>query len=448
MERSTSSSAARPRLDAAIARFSHQSIWNLQCLLEGKEPSKHTSGALKRKLAQRLEPAARCFHLITAPNCDSAAENIQFSVANLAELLGFVAMTVPSFRSFLETRCTGKMILSHDETTAGNVLSTDASQKAVLFYLTFCELQNIHESPRAWLPVGAITHRQAAQVLGGLSKVHALFVEELSRQTQHPIMVCPGHHLLLKLHCMVSDLDAQRLALCAKGSAGLKPCAFCSNVLSRAAEETAAHSHEQFVSIHEHDVTKFTRHTQHEIQEYMNRATRDWHHRTKIEKDMRERCLGFNINVGAMWESPTVCHALPIHAFVNDSMHCYFSNGCCSAEIVLLLAAVKNETGMEIAPIRQAVLDTQWRRSGQNWRNGENDHWTKRLFTDTFFTGNMYKGGAKQTQALTSLIRWLAETVWVKIPALAPKARCFLKLGTCVDCIRRISQLQNYDTLL
>ena len=441
---SPASSSAAPRYDAAMARFSQQSIWTLQRLLQGKEASTKPSGAMKRKFSQEMEPALRCYHLISAPNLEPASQDIQFAVAQIGELLRYVSRVVPSFSDFL--RRSGKIILSHDETTAGNVLNTDASQKVVLFYATFCELQYMHESPRAWLPIAAITHRQVSQVTGGLSKIHSLFLEDWYRQTQEALTLLPGVKIALTIHCLVSDLDAQRLALCAKGSAGLKPCAFCQNVLSRSAKETAANS-DNFVTVHEHDLLKCQRLTQSEIEDYMARALRTWHSATKAERDLRERCLGYNIGVGGMWESAIAKRVLPLHRFVNDSMHCYFANGCCSAEIVLLLAEVKKHTGTDVATIQQVVLDAQWLRAGQQHRNGENKHWTKRLFTECFFSGNLYKGGAKQTRALTFLLRWLAESVWLSVPALEPYARCFLLLCKCVDCIRRVAQSKNYETL-
>lgn len=444
---SSASSGTAPLYGAAVARFSHHSIRTLQRLLQGRTVAKHTSGALKRKLNQEMEPAMRCYHLISAPNVNPELPDIQFAVANIAEVLRYVGMAAPSFADFLRQNCSGKMILSHDETTAGNVLNTDASQTAVLFYITFCEMQPIHESPRAWLPIGSITHRQTNQVVGGLSKVHSLFLEEWNRQTQQLVTVLPDVKLKLTIQCMVSDLDAQRLALCAKGSAGLKPCAFCSNVLSRSAEETAENSGQEFVTVHEHDQRKFIRHSQHQIENYMSRASRDWANLTEAEKDMRERCLGFNIGVGGMWESNIASSVLPIERFINDSMHCYSCNGCCSAEINLLLGEIKIRAGVDLSAIRQTVLDSGWRRPGQHYRNGENKYWTKRLFTDSFFSGNLYKGSAKQTQALTMLIRWLAESIWLKIPALEPRARSFLKLCECVDVIRRIALLRNYNTL-
>lgn len=439
MSLSTSSSA--PRYDAAMARFSQRSIFTLQRLLRGQKAPTNKSGAAKRKFAQEMEPAARCYHLIKAPNVELELENIQFAVLQIGELLRYVVHTVPSFAHFLRDECSGKIIISHDETTAGNVLNTDASQKAVLFYMTFYELQYMHESPRA------ITHRQVNQVNGGLSKIHALFLEEWHRQTQQPLTVLPDVRLTLKIHCMVSDLDAQRLALCAKGSAGLKPCAFCQNVVSRSAETTALSSDDSFVTIHEHDLRKCQRHSQAQLEDYMTRALRAWPSTTKAEKELRERCLGYNIGAGGMWESNVAKEILPLHRFVNDSMHCYFCNGCCSAEILLLLAEAKKHTGIEISAIQQVVLDTQWLRAGHQHRGGENKHWTKRLFTESFFYGNLYKGSAKQTVALTMLLRWIAETLWLSVPELAPYARCFLLLCRCVDCIRRITQLKNYEML-
>ena len=69
------------------------------------------------------------------------------------------------------------------------------------------------------------------------------------------------------------------------------------------------------------------------------------------------------------------------------------------------------------------------------------------MFTPAFFQWNLYKGSAKQTRALAVLLRWLCESVWIKNPELAAAANSFLKLGKCNECLRRITQLKNYDDL-
>ena len=59
----------------------------------------------------------------------------------------------------------------------------------------------------------------------------------------------------------------------------------------------------------------------------------------------------------------------------------------------------------------------------------------------------MYKGSAKQTLALLSLLRWVCESVWLRVPELETAAACFLKLCACVECIRTIGHTKCFDKL-
>ena len=80
-------------------------------------------------------------------------------------------------------------------------------------------------------------------------------------------------------------------------------------------------------------------------------------------------------------------------------------------------------------------------------RHGENKYWTKRLFTEAYFGSAMYKGSAKQTLALMSLLRWVCESAWLGMPNLQTAASCFLKLCSCVECIRTICHTRCFDRL-
>jgi hypothetical protein len=88
--------------------------------------------------------------------------------------------------------------------------------------------------------VAAISHEQAEQVAGGMSKVHQLFVENFVEQRlDQGVWITPTTKISLELALFVADQDAQRAALAAKGSAGLKCCAFCQNCLAKNAAGAA-----------------------------------------------------------------------------------------------------------------------------------------------------------------------------------------------------------------
>eukprot|EP00438_Fugacium_kawagutii_P025331 Skav230906 [mRNA] locus=scaffold3693:74068:75429:- [translate_table: standard] len=240
-------------------------------------------------------------------------------------------------------------------------------------------------------------------------------------------------------------MESQRSALCAKGSAGLKPCAFCADCLAKDAESTAERA--DFHTIAEPDISAFTKHTQASLQRYLREHINNLPRTTKKNKDLREKCLGYRITPDGMWTSDACCNTLPLNRFVNDSMHLYFANGIVCTEIQLLLSEVQRVTGKTVDDVKATVLDAGWVRPKHSVKEGENAYWCKRLFKVTFFTGTMYKGSASQTRALAPLLSWLAESVWQHMPLLRDAALSFLALHRCVQCLKTLNQTKNFALL-
>lgn len=436
----------KPRLDGALARWSFQSTCALPSVLEGKQKS-GPSGAEKRAAAAALAPAKKWFRLISAPNNDPDEEPIQFYLADMQCLLKYVAQKCPSFETFLRGLGPDGLhaIISHDETTGVNVLCTEQRLKVNLFYATFTALQGIHESPRAWLPLGAVSHEQASAVRGGFSKIHALFIEEWCRQgLERGVEILPNLQVKIDIQAFVADMEAQRQALCAKGSAGLKPCAFCQNCVAKSSQAV----HAGFHSICEPAIERFQQHLQEDLQAYMAAALNALPNMTLKDQDLLEKCLGYRLTGDGMWASAACCDALPLGKYVNDSMHIFFANGIASTEVNLLVAAVWKETKQSTSDIRKAVIEMAWERPGMRKRSGESKFWISRLFQASLFVGAMYKGSAKQTVALLAILRWLAESVWAYVPALQPAVDSFLKLCKCTDAVRTIAITKDYTALI
>ena len=127
-------------------------------------------------------------------------------------------------------------------------------------------------------------------------------------------------------------------------------------------------------------------------------------------------------------------------------MHVYYANGIACQELCLLVELVRKQTGQTPADMLAAVEEGDWQRSGTVARNGENKWWRKRLFTPGF-SGSLYKGSAKQAQALIALLRWLAESVWMHHPQLRVAANSFLKLCACLDLLKTIPKTKSFDAL-
>eukprot|EP00435_Cladocopium_sp_Y103_P022980 s3731_g5.t1 len=201
----------------------------------------------------------------------------------------------------------------------------------------------------------------------------------------------------------------------------------------------------KFRTITECDMAAYQQHSTESLRRLISQSLLQPH--GKAEHELLERVLGYRIAADNMWTSPACLQMLPLERFCNDSMHACFANGICSVEIALLIDAVQQVTGKSIADIRQCVVDAGWQRHRTHVRHGENHFWTKRLFTEAYFGSAMYKGSAKQTLALLGLLRWICESVWLRVAGLEAAAACFLKLCSCVECLRTIGQTKCFDRL-
>ena len=433
----------RARLRSALARWSCTSSCHMITTMSGAG-TKQPSGAQKRQFSKAMAPALSCFEAIVAPAVEG--EPIKFYCANMVRLLQYIAQECASFYLWL-TKLQDKtldVVLSHDETTGGNVLQTDARQKVTIVYCNFCALEALHTSPRAWVPLAAIAHWQVNRIDGGMAKVHALLLEHWAEQGLDNGVDIANMSLRIVLRAFVADMDAHRQALGAKGSAGLKPCAYCRNCV---AKDSKAAGTGKFFDISEPNFDNFEEYTQQGLQAYLQQAMARLPHMTNKDAEMTARCLGYRVEDKGVWFSPVCAAFLPLEKYVNDSMHVYFANGIACLELNLLATAVQQHTGKTTKDLLHAVLAAGWQRNGMAQRNGERQYWIKRLFTSSFFTGAMYKGSAKQTLALLSLFRWLAESVWASHPMLHEKAACFAKLCQVVDVVRHIAVTKNYTQM-
>ena len=411
--------AKRARLRAALARWSCESSLQVMATMSGTS-AKKPSGAQKRQFAKAMAPALACFEPIVAPAVDG--EPVQFHCAKMARLLQYMACECACFQAWLET-LQGRLevVLSHDETTGGNVLQTDARQKITIVYCNFCAMEAMHESPRAWVPLAAIAHWQLNRVDGGMAKVHALLLEHWAKQgLENAIEITANVRVRVIIRAFVADMDAHRQALGAKGSAGLKPCAYCRNCV---AKESKAAGTGKFFSISEPDFTKFEEHTQQGLQAYLQQAMEKLTQMSKKDAEMTERCLGYRVEDKGVWFSPACASLLPLSKYVNDSMHIFFANGIACLELNLMVEAVQRHTGKGIEDLLHTVEAAGWQRHGMAQRLGQRQYWVRRLFKPSFFSGSLYKGSAKQAVALLSLFRWLAESVWEKMQCYMHKQR-------------------------
>eukprot|EP00435_Cladocopium_sp_Y103_P060733 s344_g22.t1 len=431
-------------LATAMARYSETSIAKMKNLLCGNKRKAAVSGAFKRKLNMTLAPYRGCYKEVSIVERKTGQRHITFYMADVRRLLSLYVQECPSFHSLLRslpTRCM-EVIVAHDEATAGNVLNPMQRMKTLLVYFTVKPLSAYFESSRAWMPLAAITHEQLQQCPGGISAVTARIVEEWIDQnlTEDFSVSNDMPPLSLRLAGFVSDMESQRAAYAAKGSAGLKPCLHCSNIVMKGAH--GAEISEHFFTIEEADRRRFIANDPQDVEQYIVHWISQKENMTKAEIDLRQKCLGFQFDGNSLWAFPRARSIFHVGIAINDAMHAYWANGICGTEIILLLNAAEKHTGVQLEDLCEAMLKAGWKRQQKN----ETQHWCKRLWTRALF-GCEYKGSASQCHAPVPLLRWHCETWWMHVPALKTVAECFLALARCTDCLRQSSANNDWSDL-
>ena len=433
----------RDVLGAALARFSAASVFHLQRLQQGEGThQKQPSGAFRRSAKAALAPYHGCFRALSVPSVEDASVPVVFYVADMKQLMRLLMQKCPSVAESI--RCNAgaplRAIIAHDECTAGNILNPMQRQKTLLFYCAFTLFDAILESSRAWYPVASVTHDQILAADGGISAITAAFIRDwVQADLKTPFQVEANLRISIDLDMFLSDLESQRASLAAKGSAGLRPCIFCSNCLMKNA--VGAERHPNFHTILEHNFDLFQQFDKADLENLMVHWLSCAPRMKKNEKDLREKCLGFRLDPASLWACPIARSHFHIDMICNDSMHCYFSNGIVNAEIILLLQKAEEELNVTRDSLCRQMKAEGWRRRG-----AESAHWCQRLWAAPLF-GEVYKGSAAQTVALFLLLQWFA-LQWLNIANLSQHCRCFLQLGRCVDVLRRARHGQQQWNLL
>ena len=435
----------RTGLRHALAHFSETSIFAVKKLLSGENQTQR-SGAFKRAAAEVLGPYRDCYKPIQVPNVEVGAPDVTFYMADMKKVICLLAQRCDSFLQLLRQPGVPAVrleaILAHDECTAGNVLNPLQTQKTLLFYCSFSLLHHTFLSIRSWIPVAAIPHGDLSQCRGGIGAATAAFLRRWDQDgLEVPFDVAPGVRASIQLKAFISDGDSQRAAFSAKGSAGLKPCIFCANVLKRGC--AAAETDPNFVTVAEHDMTKFHLYVACELKA----ALVAWLDRkpsmTKQEIDLRERCLGFRLDMDGIWSCEAARRQLSIDMALNDAMHCYFSTGIINTEIVLLLEQAYKTTKIKTNDLLETMKSAGWCRPGKPTAFSE----LKRLFGQQLFGEELYKGSAEQTKLLLPLLRWITEAWLQHLPAMKESADCFLALGRCIDKLTFCNAETGWSTL-
>ena len=285
----------------------------------------------------------------------------------------------------------------------------------------------------AWLPLALCQHLQCDLISGGLCAIMRAVVSSCHSEgnlSGFPVTV-HGQTLHFRVSgsgFFLSDQDAQRLTWCSKGSSGLKPCQFCSNVVKK------NQGSERFHSIASHDFLAFNRVRDHEVLA----AHRTLGTVNKKDRLEWERCYGFNYEPHGLLADERAFLSLPLTNACNDAMHGYFCNGVASNELSLVLRALE-ENGLTLQALRDLAVADGWRHLSSCCQRSFFAPKVARILSDKMFEGDVYKGEAEDTRVAVYLVHYYLAHRCQDLPMDKEKA----SFAALKKCCAELSLLHN-----
>ena len=300
-----------------------------------------------------------------------------------------------------------RMILYHDECSAGNVVAPDPALKACLMYFGFHNFKHHLRREAAWFPLGLALHSDISN-WGGMSVVMKEIMKTLQacKLTEGLPMKLNGCDYLLRMevYAFIGDYEAVRQCFDSKGSAGIRPCHRCINIISKAAKETCRNP--QFLSITHPCSSDLVAASDASIFQVIDdMCGTEWTVKAHLEE--HEKCCGFKLNKNGLLASPQR-ELLPPSKVLGDPMHAYWSKGLCSYEATSLATRLSKVLGVSLKSLRAACSTMPWRTSS-TCRPGKT--LVNRILHDTRFAADGYRGSAKDLQVAVRLMQWFLQEI-------------------------------------
>ncbi len=392
------------QVTGASERAVHE-IWNL-CHAKETSLSRGAFQNVVQDVLQDFSDMAALEHLA----CKDGT-TLAIPIMTLQPLIQFLCQKSAGFADALQMSLSANVamtpVLYLDECTAGNVVGVEQDRKCTLMYLSWLELWHHLKNPNAWIPIAAVQTNALKAIVSGSS---ALMVAALKRNITRENAA--GFNVTLpsgKILCMkqkqkaffLGDNDAIRSVYNLKGSSGMRPCMYCSNVLMK--ESNVVDLDPIFVEVSAsrgfQPVTD---------QEIWNAAENLVGIRTKSALDRKEKVCGLKLEEKGLLLDRNERWKLPPSQCLTDPTHTYFTNGCASWEVAMFCESVFKDTPLTLSHLKQSVELAQWKSTKSS---GKTAGYLRRLFDPRMFGDSLYKGKASQTAAIVPLLRFYAETV-------------------------------------
>eukprot|EP00435_Cladocopium_sp_Y103_P063880 s659_g25.t1 len=424
--------AKEPGKISASERAVHE-LWNIW----HGDDAQVARGSFQSIVDKELQPWKNATIDVAFPTQEGG--QVVLPIVDLKPCLQKMAAESPAFTKALARALEGTGVLTPifycDECQAGNILAVDKSRKANMWYMSWLQCWHHLKSPSMWIVIcvaqSACLHGSSA-IVGGSSAIMKSILEHLvCGQHEAGWFLTPEIYFKQNQSAwFVGDNDAIRAIFSLKGSAGLRPCVLCSNVLKTT-------SSSDFKDSLWKDVGASSGFKVSTDQEIFGHCEKLKSFKTKAQREIYEKASGIVLDESTLMFSAAERTKLPPSRVIGDSMHCYFTNGCASWELAMFLEAVFRHTNVTLDMLQAAVVSEQW--MGLK-ASGKTQNYVKNLLNAKMFGEDNFKGEAHQTQALVPLIRFYMETLMEpagRVPAACVESfRCLCNI---VSFLREIS---------
>eukprot|EP00435_Cladocopium_sp_Y103_P024610 s1908_g6.t1 len=402
-----------------------QEIWNI-CHDDDNTLSR---GAFERHVERDSRPWLDVTETVKFPCHDGS--DVTLTIVDLRRYLVKMCNDAPAWNSAMQTALQQNVALSPvlfcDESTSGNVLAVNKDRKCNLYHISWIELWHLLKNQNAWVPLAIVQSVCLAKIKGGASAVMIEVMKRaLSSQNAEGFALGDMMFRQKRKARFLADLEAVRGVYSLKGSAGLRCCILCRNVLKKGSgvpehdgyfvEISSAGG---FVAANDTDV--------------FHQCDMMKHPCTKAKLEEQEVSTGITFDPDSLMWSP-MRSWMPPSQILYDYMHLYLCNGIGSWEVILFLNQVYACTELDRASLQTAVLESEWTGTKSS---GKTSTYLKNLFAERMFGENVYKGQAHQTGAIVPLLNYYMTELFE--PSL-PEAVCksFHYLSAIISFVRKM----------
>jgi hypothetical protein len=359
--------------------------------------------------------------------------HFHWQVLSLSKLVAMHVNKNPFFRTCFESALLTNerrqlgMILYLDELTPGNALRPDNRRKLYQWYISFVDFKLHLRNEDVWLPLALLRSSVAHQLAGGISSAcNGLLqntVDEDGSVFKGALVKLPEPTLYFaSFKVYLGDEAALKAFWSVKGSAGVKPCFCCTNIIKKGSPLLDVCP--DLLPITETSFSNCFATTNEDLWAAQDELARQAPALSKQGLDNLEKASGQNYcPYGVLANVSLRRHAKPLDSQF-DTMHVYFSGGAAELELNLMTKALQNVAGLRCDTL-QSFLNA--------WRSlGPTVYITLKDFE--------FKGMASAVLYTIPILRFFLEKHCSHEAGLTSKIASFRALHDVVSCLRTIKE--------